>query len=176
MIRKFSLSALLIIGVVASGMAQSNSRPQFNISADAGSQVSNRYREHSSVFGGALGFKYPVSANAAVAFSAGYTAFVTAEKVVGGDIIVPETFHAIPLKAGVRYYLFKGLFGEGQVGAAIGTNKNARSGFLYTPGIGYEFTEGYSFGIRYESWLYRQTQLYNKSQLNHIAFRFSYAF
>ncbi len=64
------------------------------------------------------------------------------------------------------------LFGEGQVGAVIGTNKSARRGFLYTPGIVYEFIEGYSFGLRYESWLYRQTQL----QLNHIAVRFSYAF
>lgn len=61
---------------------------------------------------------------------------------------------AIPIKAGVRYYLGN-FYGAGEVGAIIFTGVNSSSGFAYSIGVGDKFHIGknvFDISLRHEGW------------------------
>lgn len=101
--------------------------------------------------GGSLNLQVPVANKLNFVGEAGYLNF-TSKEVLG------QTYSsgAIPLKAGLRYFLAENFYAQGQVGAAISTEENGKTGFLYAPSLGVEFPVAdkmsIDFGARYEGW------------------------
>nr|WP_199158903.1 hypothetical protein [Pedobacter sp. ASV2] len=64
----------------------------------------------------------------------------------------------VPIKVGLKYYLTKKFFGSGELGSSLAVNKYGETGFLYSPGIGFEFPvsnkKSIELGFRYEAWSY----------------------
>jgi len=61
---------------------------------------------------------------------------------------------AIPVKAGVRYYLGS-FYGAGEVGGIFFVGNNSRGGLLYSFGMGDKFRAGrnvFDIGLRHEGW------------------------
>ena len=103
-------------------------------------------------FGGSLNFQAPIATKLNFVGEAGYLSFKSKE-------FAGQTFNsaAIPLKAGIRYFLAENFYAQGQVGAAIATGDNASgTAFLYAPSLGVEFPVAdkmaIDFGARYEGW------------------------
>jgi hypothetical protein len=103
-------------------------------------------------FGGSLLFQTPIAQSLNFTGSAGYLNFTGKDF---GGIKYPK-YSAIPLKAGLRYFLAENIFVGGELGAAIGTSSGARTSFIYTPNIGVEFPVAdkstIELGARYEGW------------------------
>lgn len=104
-------------------------------------------------YGGSLQYQHPVAESLSVTGSAGYINFQSKE-VLG----VKVNSGAIPVKAGARYYFGENFFAAGEIGAAIGTEKGDKTGFIYAPGVGVDFPVSDSgsveLGARYEGWSY----------------------
>jgi len=144
------LLALFILGATAfSSFAQSKDGGKFSIGFEAGLPVGNVNNAFGSVFGGSLKYELPIAESTFFTLSAGYNSFQPKGlyKDFGGS-----AFGAIPLKAGIKYYLEQGFFAEGQVGAAFYTGDADGTAFVYSPGIGYTFAGGFEAGVRYEGW------------------------
>jgi len=61
---------------------------------------------------------------------------------------------AIPVKAGIRYYLGS-FYGAGEVGGIFFVGNNSRGGLLYSFGMGDKFRVGrnvFDIGLRHEGW------------------------
>ncbi len=102
--------------------------------------------------GGSLNFQAPIANKLNFVGEAGYLSF-TSKEVLG------QTYNsaAIPLKAGVRYFLAENFYAQGQLGAAFATgDNNSGTAFVYAPSVGVEFPVSnkmaIDFGARYEGW------------------------
>jgi hypothetical protein len=77
----------------------------------------------------------------------------------------------IPLKAGLKYYLAKNFYAEGEAGTAIETNYGKQSSFAFSLGPGFivpvNDKQGVDISFRYESWA---------NQLRQTGIRFTYRF
>ncbi len=65
-----------------------------------------------------------------------------------------QNITAIPLKAGVRYYLGT-FYGSGEAGGIFFLGNNSRAGFCYSLGLGDKFKLGrnvFDIGLRHEAW------------------------
>jgi hypothetical protein len=115
-------------------------------------------------FGGSLNFQAPIANKLNFVGEAGYLSH-TSKEVAGQTY----SYGAIPLKAGVRYFLAENFYAQGQIGAAISTEDNGKTGFLYAPSIGMEFPVAnkmsVDFGARYEGWS-NQTAGINSTRTN----------
>ncbi|RAJ31657.1 outer membrane beta-barrel protein [Pedobacter cryoconitis] len=104
--------------------------------------------------GGSLQFQTPIAHNLNFTGSAGYLSF-TGKEYLGGILKTP-TYAAIPLKAGLRYFVAENFYVGGELGAAIGTSSGANTAFVYSPGAGFEFPVAnkstVEIGARYEGW------------------------
>ena len=103
--------------------------------------------------GGSLNFQVPVASQLNFVGEAGYLNF-NSKEVAG----VSYNYGAIPLKAGLRYFLAENFYAQGQIGAAIATKDSnyGKTGFLFAPSVGVEFPVAdkmsIDFGARYEGW------------------------
>lgn len=104
-------------------------------------------------FGGSLQFQTPIAQSLNFTGSAGYLNFTGKELI--GNLKYPK-YNAIPLKAGLRYFLAENFYVGGELGAAIGTSDGSRTSFVYSPGLGVEFPVAdkstIELGARYEGW------------------------
>ena len=56
-----------------------------------------------------------------------------------------------PLKAGVKYYEYKGLFFSGEAGVIL-NSRGEPDLFVWSPGVGYTFKDGFELSERFEGW------------------------
>jgi hypothetical protein len=177
MIKKNLLAILFFIGIATNAPAQSNNIRKFGISADVGMATGVMSTRYPSTFGISVYYQLPVATNVAVIATAGYASFIgsdyddyTGEKTPYGS------YDAFPIKAGIKYYFNKRFYTEGQLGAAFGTQPEAKPAFAYAPGIGIEFDSGFGFGIRYEAWVIKRRNPDWNEDLNQVAVRIAYSF
>jgi len=108
-------------------------------------------------YGGSLQYQAPIVEKLNFTASAGYLNFKGKDyELPGIGTIEGGNSGAIPVKAGVRYFLAENFYVGGELGAAFGTTDGAGTAFVYDPHIGVEFpvSDGGSIdlGARYESW------------------------
>jgi hypothetical protein len=107
-------------------------------------------------YGGSLQYQVPIIEKLNFTASAGYLNFKGKDVTVAGVTFDGGNVAAIPVKAGVRYFLAENFYVGGELGAAFGTSDGAGTAFVYDPHIGVEFpvSDGGSIdlGARYESW------------------------
>ncbi|TKB99375.1 hypothetical protein [Pedobacter cryotolerans] len=91
---------------------------------------------------------------------------------------------AVPLKGGFKYYTSPNFYVEGQVGTNFPISGNAKSGFVWSPGVGTYLKLRNSdnqldVGLRYEGWSSRRTITATNatfSTFSFIGLRVAYAF
>lgn len=86
-----------------------------------------------------------------VTISAGYVSFMA--KTIGG--VKGKALGTVPLKAGLRFRISEGFYGEPQLGYTIakvsGEDGNA-NGFTYAANLGYLINNQIDVAVRYEAW------------------------
>lgn len=154
--KKLLLSLALVAGLGLAANAQNKKDPAMNgskigIGADFAFPMGDFGDFYDFGVGGSLNFQAPIGSKLNFVGEAGYLSFTTKE-VLGQT----ASFGTIPLKAGVRYFLAENFYAQGQIGAAISTETNGSTAFLYAPSLGVEFPVAdkmsIDFGARYEGW------------------------
>lgn len=151
----FLLTAVAGLFAFSSVNAQTKS-PKLSLGAEFAFPIGDFGKGTDFGYGGSLQYQHPVAENLLVTGSAGYTSFKLKEVTVLGVTYGGGNVGAIPIKAGARYYFGDNFFAAGELGAAIGTEKGDKTGFIYSPGVGVEFPVsdkgGIELGARYEGW------------------------
>ncbi|MES2269118.1 MAG: outer membrane beta-barrel protein [Bacteroidota bacterium] len=169
--KKFLLALVLLSGAAFSSFAQTTSESgKFSIGFEAGIPVGDASNTSNLTIGGSLKYDLPIAEKTFLTGSAGYTKFLyKSEFKVSGN-----SFYAIPVKVGVKYFFADAFYGEAQLGAAFLEEKymgykGNTTAFAYSPGIGYAFGGGVDLGVRYEGWSKNGT-------ISQVAARLAYSF
>ena len=107
--------------------------------------------------------QFDVSKQVSIPVTAGYTHFLGKDNV--------SDFGYIPLKSVVQIFFDEsgsGLYGLGEIGAAFGVTNSSGFSFLYSPAIGYSWSNGLDLGVKYEG--------FSKGDVGQVALRVAYGF
>jgi len=98
--------------------------------------------------GGDIKVELPLTVSLHVTGSAGYAWYATNEHyyyLTTNDPAAsyqsfgnatPPSYHFLPLKAGLKYYLLKYFYADGELGGAVKLNSASQSSFIYSGGLG----------------------------------------
>ena len=157
--KKLLLSLALVAGLGLAVNAQDKKDPamggtKIGVGADFAFPMGDYSKGAAGIdygVGGSLSLQVPVASKLNFVGEAGYLNF-TSKEVLGNTF----SYGTVPLKAGLRYFLAENFYAQGQVGAAVSTEKNGKTGFLYSPSVGVEFPVAdkmsIDVGARYEGW------------------------
>lgn len=150
---------------------------KFSVGLELGAPTGD-YNRH--IFGVGIGgsgkIEIPATRQFAITATAGYTSFYFKDDYRNslrafGFSTTPAGF--VPLKVGGKYYFSPVFYGEGEIGAAIGTNRGNGAAFAYAPGIGVSLPlagrNAIDLGLRFESWS-------QDVSFNQFGFRVAYKF
>ena len=151
---KFFICGLALL-VCSTTFAQKGKSPSFSIGVEAGLPVGKDLKEGWNFgIGGSAKVGIPLFEGGDVTLSAGYISFLGKSESFGGVTVKNKALSTIPLKAGLRFMLGQGFYGEPQLGYTIakvsGLSGNL-NGFTYAAGIGYMASQ-VDIGVRYEAW------------------------
>lgn len=150
--------------------------PKFSVGLELGAPTGDYRNLYSVGIGGSGKIEIPATPQFAITATAGYTSFYFTDAVRNslrafGLSTTPAGF--VPLKVGGKYYFSPIFYGEGEIGASIGTNRGNSAAFAYAPGIGVSLPlaarDAIDLGLRFESWS-------QNSNFNQFAFRVAYKF
>lgn len=96
-------------------------------------------------FGGSLRLQYDLSKNVALTASGGYTKLQWKNS--------PLDFSFIPLMGGVKVFAIDRMYLGTALGTGLAIKENATMNFIYSGGLGYEFSNGIDIGARYEGYV-----------------------
>ena len=116
-------------------------------------------------------FELPVVSPLSLTLTGGFTAMYYKSNLFNSSR-TPGAAGFLPLKAGLKYYLSKNFYAEGEAGTAIETNYDKRDAFAFSIGPGFIIPlsnekQGIDIGFRYESW---------SNQLRQTGIRIAYRF
>ncbi len=145
---KYFLTAFLFTIITFNCFSQQQGRA--SIGVDAGIPVASSADAFASAIGGSLKVENPVSENALVTISLGYTS-LSAKSTFPGANIKPPASVFTPLKFGLKYRIAGELFAEVQTGAAFEIRGRRSTLFVYAPGLVCNINN-FDAGVRYEGW------------------------
>lgn len=90
-----------------------------------------------------------------VTISAGYISFMGKSITVAGQTFKNDALGTIPIKAGLRFKLGGGFYGEPQLGYTIAKISGVEgnfNGFTYAANLGYMVDNSVDVSLRYEAW------------------------
>lgn len=166
-------SAIVAIAILLSGsntFAQTKEVPgdskalRLGIGLNLGIPTSNVY---GFAVGGDLRLQKDLTSNVSAIGSVGYNSFVIKNKFQTPD---NKADGFIPVKVGLKVFPVERFYFSGEVGAAFPTADNAKTAFVYAPGLGFGFNNGLDLGLRYEG------LSVNNSNLGQVALRIAYGF
>ncbi len=154
-----ALTALVAVSTFAQDKKKSSGGTTFGIGVEAGLPLSTDLKNNWNFgIGGSAKAAINVFEGGDVTLSAGYITFL------GKSVTIPGVGSAkvgalgtIPLKAGLRFKLSEGFYGEPQLGytfakvSGSGSNSGNGNGFTYAAGVGYMMNQ-VDVGVRYEAW------------------------
>ena len=120
----------------------------------------------------------PVAENFALTLNVGFMNFFGRRN----QLFNVQDLTYVPAKAGLKYQLGESFYAEGQLGAALPLNKNQKTLFAWSPGIGNQFKlsggNKLDLGIRYEAWTGKNNTIgLNRSDTKgFVEIRFAYVF
>jgi len=158
-----SAAAALALFFTTSASAQTN----LGIGVNLGVPTSDAY---SFAIGADARLQFDVSKQVSIPITTGYTHFLGKE--IANNIEVPD-YGFIPLKGGVKFFFDQtgsGLYALGELGAAFGVTNASGTAFLYSPAVGYSWSNGLDLGVKYEG-LSR-----DNNNTGQVALRIAYGF
>ncbi|QNN44363.1 outer membrane beta-barrel protein [Pedobacter roseus] len=103
--------------------------------------------------GADLRYQFDIDKQLSIPVTAGYTRFLAKDITVGNITVDGVDFGYIPVKAGVKYFFNEsgsGIYGLAELGAGFGTNEGSKTSFVYSPAVGYAWSNGLDLGLKYE--------------------------
>lgn len=172
---KFLASAAAAVALFFSTNVNAQST-KLGIGINAGVPTTDQYN---FTLGADARMQFDVSKQVSIPVTAGYTHFFAKDVNIGG-VNWKEDYGFIPVKVGAKFFFDEsgsGLYGLAEVGAAFGVTDNAKTGFIYSPAIGYSWSSGLDLGVKYEgiSSARTATPVYDKN-VGHVALRLAYGF
>lgn len=154
--------AIALFFITAESKAQDSQAWRLGLSVNPGVATKDPY---GFVLGGDVrlqkDFVGPVSAT----LTTGFTHFFVKDDFKN----VYDPYNVVPLKAGIKAFLSQNFYVAGEVGAGFGTDKGAGTSFVWSPSIGWAFSNGLDVGVKYED--------YTKSDYTkQVALRVAYGF
>ena len=125
---------------------------------------------YSFAIGGDLRYQLDATKQLSIPITAGYTHFVGKE--IGNTGINYADRAYIPLKVGAKYFFDKsgsGAYGLGEIGAGFGTKSGSGTAFIYSPAIGYSWSNGLDLAAKYEGYA-------NNGTTGYAGLRLAYGF
>jgi len=179
----FTLSAKAQSTTPSTTTSTTSGGVRFSIGVDAGIPTGNLSNRYDWNLGGSLQADIPVANNLFVTVNAGYDN-IFGKKNIDGTGLDITNIQLLPVKAGLKYFIVKDFYVQGEAGAAFLLNKsnlgdNNSTAFVYAPQIGYQFQLGgknfIDAGVRYEATTKVNSDVDN-SKVNFIGLRVAYGF
>lgn len=125
---KTLLFSLLLTGLSFAATAQRSIPDTLRIGAGLEGGIINGDfgAQYKAVIGASVRIDYPITRKLYITANAGYSMYTAASGYKGTDAITgvqAADFKTIPLKLGVKYFLFSGFYAQGEVGQTLLTNK-----------------------------------------------------
>ena len=159
---KFLATAAAAVALLFSTNVNAQSSPKFGIGLNVGVPTNDAY---GVAVGADLRYQFDIDKQLSIPITAGYT------RLFGKDNVADYPY--IPLKAGLKYFFNDtgaGAYGLAEAGAAFETNSGGGTSFVYSPAIGYAWSNGLDLGLKYEG--------LSKNSLNtgYVGLRLAYGF
>ena len=103
----------------------------------------------SLALGADLRYQFDIDKQLSIPVTTGFTTIFN--KDIGNFKV--DNSNYVPLKAGLKYFFDpsgSGAYGLAEAGAAFGINKGSGTSFLYSPAIGYAWSNGLDLAAKYE--------------------------
>ncbi|MGF1924282.1 MAG: outer membrane beta-barrel protein [Bacteroidia bacterium] len=165
---KFLATAAAAVALFFSTNVSAQDNPKFGIGLNVGAPTSN---QRSLALGADLRYQFDIDKQLSIPLTTGYTRLFGAEI---GNTGVDYADHAyIPLKAGLKYFFSEtgsGLYGLAEAGAAFSVGTYSGTNFVYSPAIGYSWSNGLDLAAKYEG--------FNHEKINtgYFGLRLAYGF
>ncbi len=142
-----SAVAALALFVTVDANAQS---AKFGIGLNAGAGTGSGQK---FALGGDLRYQFDIAKQLSIPVTAGFTSIFNDDITIGNTTYEVKNTNYIPVKAGLKYFFNDsgaGAYGLAEAGAAFGTNDGAGTAFVYSPAIGYAWSNGLDLAAKYE--------------------------
>jgi len=140
--------------VVALFFTTSANAQKLGVGVNVGIPTSDSYN---FAAGADLRYQFDVDKQLSIPITAGYTHLFAKDfsATVGNTTVTVNgtDFGYIPVKAGAKYFFDEsgsGIYGLAELGAAFGTSSGSGTSFVYSPAIGYAWSNGLDLGLKYE--------------------------
>jgi len=151
--------------------------PKLGIGISAGIPTGDPYN---FALGADARLQFDISKQVSIPVTAGYTNFFAKDYTVGNLTVKGQDYGYIPVKAGIKLFLNDtgaGAYALGEAGAAFGVTDGSKTGFIYSPAIGYAFSSGLDLGVKYEGISgSRDVDGYYPKNTGQVALRIAYGF
>ena len=149
--------------------------PKLGIGINAGVPTNNDY--FNFTLGADARFQFDVAKQLSIPVTVGYTNFFAKDQYLPGETKKTPDYGFIPVKAGLKYFFDpsgSGLYGLAEAGAAFGVTDHAKTAFIYSPAIGYAWSNGLDLGVKYEG--ISKATTYTPNTTGQVALRIAYGF
>ncbi|WP_157257978.1 hypothetical protein [Pedobacter ginsenosidimutans] len=152
--------------------------PNIGIGAEIGLPSGNFVNLSGIGLGASIKADFPIASDFAISLNGGFMNFFGKRN----QLFKVQDLTYIPIKAGLKYQLGESFYAEGQLGATLPLNKNQKTLFAWSPGIGNQFKlsggNKLDLGIRYEAWTGKNntTGLNRSDTKGFVGIRFAYVF
>jgi hypothetical protein len=174
-VTKILASAAAVVGLFFSTNVNAQA-PKLGIGINVGVPTDKDY--FNFTLGGDARFQFDVANQLSIPVTVGYTNFFAKDRDFGSGVIIKgQDYGFIPVKAGLKYFFDatgSGLYGLAEAGAAFGVTNNAKTAFLYSPAIGYAWSNGLDLGVKYEG--ISNATTYTPGTTGQVALRIAYGF
>ncbi len=179
---KFLLLSLTVLAATNS-FAQDDKKedgPAISIGAEVGIPLGDLKTTYSVGIGGSVKAAIPVFEGGAFTINAGYMTFSgkSFQTLTGFDANLNPIYGSaklqslgmIPIKAGLRFSISEGFYGEPQLGYTLYSGSGSSGAFTYAANLGYVINKMVDISARYEA------ASKNSSTLSFIGARVAYSF
>lgn len=161
-ITKIFATSAAVVALFFTTNANAQSTPKLGIGLNVGVPTQTN---GSVAVGGDVRYQFDVDKQLSIPVTAGYTNI--SYKNNGGN------FGYIPVKVGAKYFFNDsgaGAYGLAELGAAFGTATGSKTSFVYSPAIGYAWSNGLDLAAKYEGLAYKG------STNGYVGLRLAYGF
>jgi hypothetical protein len=143
-ITKIIATSAAVVALFFTTNANAQSSQKLGIGITAGIPTSDVY---GVALGADLRYQFDIDKQLSIPVTAGYTNLSIKDEFGGGSV------GYIPVKAGVKYFFNdsgSGVYGLAELGAGFGTKSGSGTSFVYSPAVGYAWSNGLDLGAKYE--------------------------
>ncbi|RXF68905.1 outer membrane beta-barrel protein [Arcticibacter tournemirensis] len=138
-------SAIALLFSVTETKAQDSQAWRLGVGLNGGVGTKDPY---GFVLGGDVKLQKDLAGPVSLTLASGFNHFFVKDEFDN----VADPYNVVPLKAGVKAFLNKNFYVSGELGAGFGTDEGGETSFVWSPSIGWAFTNGLDIGVKYEDY------------------------